>query len=129
MKTANSVNDDEIAHFERMSESWWDARGPFKPLHDINPLRIGYIRDHAAKHFFAKTASPLSGLSVLDVGCGGGLICEPMARLGATVTGIDASEKNIRLAALHAEKSGVNVAYRAVTAEALVEEKVQFDIV
>ena len=124
-----SVNPDEIAKFEAMADSWWDANGKFKPLHDINPLRIGYIRDHAAQHFAQGGDTPLQGLSLLDVGCGGGLLCEPMTRLGAKVTGVDASEKNIRVAALHAEKMGLAIDYQHRTAEALAAEGAQYDIV
>ena len=129
-KTAyNSVNPEEVAQFSRIAEEWWDPKGKFKPLHDINPVRLGYLREHIGQHFRldAKSLRPMQELSVLDIGCGGGLICEPIARLGATVTGIDASEKNIKTAGLHAEQSGLTIDYRAATAESLESE--QFDVV
>lgn len=130
-KIANSVDEKEIEHFSRIAEEWWDLQGKFKPLHTINPLRLGYIRDHACAHFGLSPdqAQPLTGLSLLDIGCGGGLLCEPMARLGASVTGIDASEKNIRVASLHAEQSALRIDYRATTAEALAATDTRFDII
>lgn len=130
-KTINTVDADEVERFSRIAEEWWDFNGKFKPLHRINPLRIGYIRDQAAAHFGheAEQNKPLEGLSLLDIGCGGGLICEPMRRLGAEVTGIDASEKNIAVAGLHARQGGLDIHYRATTAEALGEEGKQFDVV
>lgn len=130
-KTINTIDADEVERFSRIADEWWDLEGKFKPLHRINPLRIAFIRDQVAAHFGKSTESgqPLSGLSLLDIGCGGGLICEPMSRLGAEVMGIDASEKNIRVAALHAEKSGVSVHYRAMPAEHLRAEGAQFDVV
>lgn len=128
---ANTVDPDEIERFSRIASQWWDANGKFKPLHVINPLRIGYIRDHVMATFgiAAAATSPLKGLSLLDIGCGGGLICEPMARLGATVTGIDASEKNIKVATLHAQQNGLDIDYRATSAEALVETGARYDVV
>lgn len=116
----NTIDPEEIDHFSRLADSWWDPLGKFKPLHQINPLRIGYIRDQAAAHF--QNASGLAGRSLLDIGCGGGLICEPMARLGARVTGIDASEKNIAVAKLHAEQSGLEIDYRCMPVEELGKE-------
>lgn len=129
--TATSIDPAEVEQFSRIADAWWDAKGKFKPLHDINPLRIGYIRDQVVTHLGgdAKSLKPLAGLSLLDIGCGGGLICEPMCRMGAQVTGIDASEKNIAVAALHAEQSGLAVDYRATTAEALVQQNAHFDVV
>ena len=130
-KTINTIDLDEVERFSRIADEWWDLEGKFKPLHRINPLRITYIRDAVAAHFGrdAEAAQPMAGLRLLDIGCGGGLICEPMSRLGAAVTGIDASEKNIKVATLHAEKSGVSVHYRAMPAEHLVAEGAQFDVV
>lgn len=127
----STVDADEVAQFSRLAAQWWDPRGPFKPLHDINPLRIGYIRDHACRAFGrdATSVTPLAGLSLLDIGCGGGLICEPMARLGATVTGIDASQKNIAAARTHAQETGLAVTYRETTAEAQAEAGAAFDLV
>ncbi len=123
-----TVDPREIERFSRIADEWWDESGKFAPLHAINPLRIGYIRDHVVKHFGRDAAvpAPLAGLTLIDIGCGGGLICEPMARLGAQVTGIDASEKNIAVASLHAKDSGVAVDYRCTAAEDMRET---FDIV
>lgn len=127
----NTIDEDEIAKFTAMADEWWDEGGKFKPLHRINPLRIGYIRDHAVAHFSvaAGQQQPLSGLSLLDVGSGGGLLCEPLTRLGAQVTGIDAGEKNIQVATLHAEQSGIAIDYQHSTAEAFAEQGQQFDVV
>ena len=131
LKENISVDDEEVAKFSAIADEWWDEKGKFAPLHKINPLRLAYLRQHAVGHFGLndELIAPLDGLTVLDIGCGGGLICEPMARMGATVTGIDASEKNIAVASLHAQKSGISVAYHATSAEALAEHKVQHDVV
>ena len=131
-ETAQSTVDTaEIERFSRIAEEWWDPKGKFAPLHRLNPLRLGYIRDRAASHWRRDplSGSPLEGLSLLDIGCGGGLLCEPMTRLGAAVTGIDAGERNVTTARLHAERQGLAVDYREATAEALAEEGRQFDIV
>ena len=127
----HSVDDAEVAQFSRIADEWWDATGKFKPLHEINPLRIGYIRELAVRHFrHDETAkAPLAGLRLLDIGCGGGLIAEPMARLGAAVVGADASEKNIAVAGLHANASGLSIDYRTTTAEALAAAGERFDVV
>jgi 2-polyprenyl-6-hydroxyphenyl methylase/3-demethylubiquinone-9 3-methyltransferase len=128
----NTVNPEEIAKFSAMAAQWWDETGPFKPLHRMNPIRIEAIRDQACRHFGLDSASlqPLAGKKLVDIGCGGGLIAEPMARMGAEVTGIDASERNIGVASLHAEQSGLAIDYRATTAEALAETHAgQFDMV
>ena len=129
--TATTINDAEIAKFTAMAEEWWSPTGKFKPLHKFNPVRLGYIREHALAHFGrdGTLMRPFEGLSILDVGCGGGLLCEPLARLGATVTGVDAAERNITIAKLHAEQSGVSVDYRATTSEALVAEGKKYDMV
>lgn len=126
-----TINPDEIAKFAAMAEEWWDPTGKFKPLHKFNPVRLGYIRDKAIGHFGrdATKRRPFEGLRILDIGCGGGLLSEPMARLGADVVGIDAGEKNIRIAKLHADQSGLEIDYRATTAEALAAAGEQFDIV
>lgn len=130
-KTINTVDEGEVERFSRIAEEWWDLNGKFKPLHSINPVRIAYIKENICA-FFGKSAqapSPFSGLSVLDIGCGGGLISEPMCKLGALVTGIDASAKNIGVAGLHAQKGGLSIDYRATTAEDLLATGVQFDVV
>ncbi|MEM1105927.1 MAG: bifunctional 2-polyprenyl-6-hydroxyphenol methylase/3-demethylubiquinol 3-O-methyltransferase UbiG [Pseudomonadota bacterium] len=118
-----SIDDEEVAKFTAMAADWWDPTGKFKPLHKFNPLRLGFIRDTAVAHFGLDPAArrPLEGLSLLDIGCGGGLVSEPMARLGAKVTGVDASEANIKTAMTHAGQAGVEVDYRAGTAEELLE--------
>ncbi|WP_286722990.1 bifunctional 2-polyprenyl-6-hydroxyphenol methylase/3-demethylubiquinol 3-O-methyltransferase UbiG [Devosia sp. 63-57] len=129
--TATTVNDAEVAKFTAMAEQWWDPKGKFKPLHKFNPVRLSYIRDNLVRHFGRDPASirPFEGISILDVGCGGGLLCEPLTRLGAKVTGIDAAERNIRIAQIHAEQSGLNVDYRATTSEALVAAGEKYDVV
>ena len=130
-KEAPSIDPDELAKFRAMAEEWWDPDGKFRPLHKFNPVRLKYIRDQACAHFERDTASltPLSGLTVLDVGCGGGLLCEPLARLGAAVTGIDAVARNIEIARIHAETTAVSIEYRTATVEELAAEDRQFDIV
>jgi 2-polyprenyl-6-hydroxyphenyl methylase/3-demethylubiquinone-9 3-methyltransferase len=129
--THSTVDEGEIARFSRIAEEWWDPTGKFAPLHRLNPVRLGYIRDRAADHWKRDplSGSPLHGLSLLDIGCGGGLLCEPMTRLGARVTGIDAADRNIATARLHAEGQGLVVDYRETTAEALAAEGRQYDIV
>ena len=126
-----SVDDSEVAKFAALAESWWDSEGPFRPLHKLNPVRIRFIRDRLAGHFNRDPLAPepLAGLRLLDIGCGGGLLTEPLTRLGATVVGIDATEKNIRIAALHAEQGGLSIDYRHTTAEALDEAGERFDAV
>jgi 2-polyprenyl-6-hydroxyphenyl methylase / 3-demethylubiquinone-9 3-methyltransferase len=129
--TATTINDDEIAKFSAMAEEWWNPNGKFRPLHKFNPVRLGYIRAEVLRHFGRDGAPmrPFEGLRFLDIGCGGGLLSEPMARLGATVVGADAAERNIRIAELHAEQSGLEIDYRATTAEALAEAGETFDVV
>jgi 2-polyprenyl-6-hydroxyphenyl methylase/3-demethylubiquinone-9 3-methyltransferase len=126
-----TVDPAEIERFSRIAEEWWDPKGKFAPLHQLNPVRIGYLRDRAAAHWQrdALGGTPLAGLELLDIGCGGGLLCEPMARLGAKVTGIDAAQRNIATAALHAEGQGLAIDYRATTAETLAAAGKQYDIV
>jgi 2-polyprenyl-6-hydroxyphenyl methylase/3-demethylubiquinone-9 3-methyltransferase len=126
-----TVDPAEIERFSRIAGEWWDPSGKFAPLHRLNPLRIGYIRDRTAAHWKRDplTGAPLQGLSLLDIGCGGGLLSEPMARLGAHVTGVDAAARNIRVAALHAGKQGLDIDYRQGAAEALAASDIQFDIV
>ena len=110
---STTINKDEIQKFSRLAEEWWDVNGKFKPLHMFNPIRIEYILENIKKHYKIKNDKTnfLEGLNILDIGCGGGLISEPLARLGASVTGIDASEKNIKVAKLHSEKSELNIDY------------------
>ena len=108
-----TVNKDEIQKFSKIADEWWDAKGKFKPLHMFNPIRIKYIKDKCISHFKLNqnNVKPLSSLKILDIGCGGGLISEPMCRLGAKVTGMDASKKNILVAKLHAKKNGLKINY------------------
>ncbi len=129
--TDTTIDTDEIAKFSAMADEWWDPKGKFKPLHKFNPVRLGYIRDWALRHFTRDetTMRPLAGLRLLDIGCGGGLLTEPLTRLGATVTGIDAGERNIAVAQLHAERMGLTIDYRATTSEALAAAGESFDIV
>jgi len=126
-----SVDAGEVAKFSALAAQWWDPNGKFAPLHKFNPVRLGFIRREAAAHFGRDDRSlrPFEGLSLLDIGCGGGLLSEPMARLGFAVTGADASERNIGTARTHAAQSGVVIDYRAATAEALASEGLRFDIV
>ncbi|QJD17214.1 bifunctional 2-polyprenyl-6-hydroxyphenol methylase/3-demethylubiquinol 3-O-methyltransferase UbiG [Paracoccus sanguinis] len=127
----SSIDAAEVAKFEAMAAEWWDPKGKFKPLHMLNPVRLDYIAGQIAAEFARDPRSlrPFEGLRLLDIGCGGGLVSEPMARLGATVTGADAAEGNIRIARLHAEQSGLKIDYRATTAEALLEAGERFDVV
>jgi 2-polyprenyl-6-hydroxyphenyl methylase/3-demethylubiquinone-9 3-methyltransferase len=129
--TQTTIDPAEIERFSRIAEEWWDPAGKFAPLHRLNPVRLGYLRDRAAGHWQRDPLSghPLDGLDLLDIGCGGGLLSEPVARLGARVTGIDAAERNIATAALHAEGQGLAIDYRATTAEALAATGKQYDIV
>ena len=110
---------EEIARFSAIADAWWDPDGDFKPLHRLNPTRLMFIRDHAAHHFGRNPVGerPLDGLSVLDIGCGGGLLSEPMTRLGGRVVGIDAAEKSINVARLHAERNGLDIDYRCAPPE------------
>ena len=127
----SSIDAAEVAKFEAMAAEWWDPKGKFKPLHMLNPVRLDYIAGQIAAEFARDRRSlrPFEGLRLLDIGCGGGLVSEPMARLGADVTGADAAEGNIRIARLHAEQSGLGIDYRATTAEALLEAGERFDVV
>ncbi len=122
---------DEVARFSALADEWWDGDGKFRPLHRINPTRIAFIRDRVAGHFGTDPLGPgpLGGLDVLDIGCGGGLLSEPMRRLGARVTGIDAGEETVRVAALHAEQGGLDIEYRSVLPEVLAADGRTFDAV
>jgi len=127
-----SIDAAEVEKFARMAEEWWDPKGKFRPLHKFNPTRLAFIRETAEHHFGLERESrrPLEGLRLLDIGCGGGLVSEPMARLGADVTGVDASQANIKTALTHAREGGLDIDYRVGTAEALLEEDTApFDIV
>ena len=129
--TDTTIDAAEVDKFGRLAAEWWDPNGKLKPLHQINPVRLGFIREHALRRFARDGASrrPLEGLSVLDIGCGGGLLCEPLARLGARVVGIDPAGDNVRVAAAHAAEAGLEIDYRATTAEALAATGERFDIV
>ncbi|WP_237153226.1 bifunctional 2-polyprenyl-6-hydroxyphenol methylase/3-demethylubiquinol 3-O-methyltransferase UbiG [Oryzibacter oryziterrae] len=129
--TARTVDQSEVDRFSRIAAEWWDPKGKFKPLHKFNPARLGYLKREISAHFGrnADAANSFEGLTLVDIGCGGGLISEPMARLGATVTGIDPSETNIEVARLHAGQSGLTIDYRAETAEALDAAGDRFDVV
>ena len=121
----------EVEKFSRMAAEWWNPDSKFRPLHKFNPVRLSYIKSRTCNHFAVDPASPgpFAGLRILDIGCGGGLLCEPMARLGAEVVGVDPSETNIKVAGLHAEKSGLEIDYRMATAEELNAAGETFDIV
>ena len=129
--STSTIDRDEVARFDRMAETWWDERGPMAPLHKFNPVRLAYIRDQAAAHFSRdpKQAGCLSGLRILDIGCGGGILSEPLARLGASMVGADPAEMNIEIAGKHAQQEGLSIDYRATTAEALADAGECFDIV
>ena len=128
---ADTVDDDEVARFSRLSGEWWDAHGPMAALHKFNPVRLAYIRDRAAAHFHrdASRLDSLAGLRILDIGCGGGILAEPLARLGAAVAGVDPSESNIAVARRHAAQSQLTIDYRNSGAEALAAAGETFDIV
>ncbi|KWV53073.1 bifunctional 3-demethylubiquinone 3-O-methyltransferase/2-octaprenyl-6-hydroxy phenol methylase [Bradyrhizobium macuxiense] len=127
---ASSVDPAEVAKFSKLSDEWWDPRGKMAPLHKINPLRLTYIRDAACRKFErnAKSLGCLSGLRMLDIGCGAGLLCEPFTRLGAQVIGIDPSATNISAAKLHADKGHLSIDYRCTTVEEM-DARERFDIV
>ena len=127
---STTINKEEIQKFSDLAEEWWDVNGKFKPLHMFNPVRIEYIIENIKKHFKISQNEPsfLKGLNILDIGCGGGLISEPMARLGANVTGIDASKKNINIAQIHSKRSGLKINYITASPENL-SNKGEFDII
>ena len=127
----STVDPAEVAKFEAMAAEWWDENGKFKPLHMLNPCRLDYITQQIAGEFDRDLSKPeaFNGLRILDIGCGGGLLSEPMARLGGDVVGADAAERNIPVAQIHAEQSGLKIDYRHTTAEALAEAGEQFDVV
>ena len=124
-----SVNKKEIDKFSKMADEWWDPEGKFKPLHKFNPTRIKYLKENIVYNFKLKYKSkPLSGIKILDIGCGGGLLSEPMSRMGANVTGIDASDKNIKIAKLHSKKNKLKINYLCSSPEKLKIEK-KFDVI
>ena len=120
--SASSIDPKEVEQFSRIAAEWWDPKGKFAPLHKFNPVRLSFIRDQVQERFGRdpKAIRPFEGLRLLDIGCGGGLLCEPMARLGFQVTGVDASERNIGTASAHAAEQGLSIDYRATTAEDLL---------
>jgi 2-polyprenyl-6-hydroxyphenyl methylase/3-demethylubiquinone-9 3-methyltransferase len=131
IETRGTIDEAEVARFSRMSSQWWDARGPMAALHKFNPVRLAYIRDRVAEHFDrdVKRLDSLKGLRILDIGCGGGILSEPLARLGASMVGADPSESNIAVAQHHAAQAGLTIDYRNTTAEALAEAGESFDVV
>jgi 2-polyprenyl-6-hydroxyphenyl methylase / 3-demethylubiquinone-9 3-methyltransferase len=126
-----TIDQGEVDRFSRLAAEWWNPRGKFRPLHKFNPVRLAYIRDEVSRNFGrdARSLTPFTGLSILDIGCGGGLVSEPLARLGASVVGADASATNIEVARLHAAETGVAVDYRAATAEGIAAGPERFDVV
>jgi len=125
----NTINKEEIEKFSKIAEEWWNPTGKFKPLHKFNPIRISYIRDNITSSFKLKNKrKPLEKIKILDIGCGGGLLSEPMSRLGAEVVGIDASEKNIQVAKLHAKKNGLNIRYHCTSPENFITNT-KFDVI
>jgi len=125
----NTINKEEIEKFSRIAEEWWNPLGKFKPLHKFNPIRISYIKDNIINSFkLKKQEKPLKNLKILDIGCGGGLLSEPMCRLGADVTGIDASKKNIQVAKLHAKKSNLKIKYISTSPENF-KTNIKFDVI
>lgn len=131
MKNASTVNPEEVAKFEAMAAEWWSPTGKFKPLHKFNPTRLDYVVTHTCARFERSRSAPdsLKDVNILDIGCGGGLLCEPLTRLGAKVTGIDVADANIEVARLHAAQEGLDIDYRIITAEDLAETGAKFDVV
>ena len=131
MSRTNTIDPHEVDKFEAMAAEWWDTDGKFKPLHMLNPTRLDYIVDQIAAEFARDitTDKPFKGLKILDIGCGGGLLSEPMARLGADVVGADAAERNIPVAQIHAQQSGLEIDYRHTSAEKITESGDTFDVI
>lgn len=128
---ASSVNQDEVARFAALADQWWSPKGPYAPLHKLTPARVEYVRDRLAERFARDTSNlkSLKGLNILDVGCGGGILSEPLARLGASVTGIEPAPESIAVAKAHAEEAGLDIEYRAASAEEILGEGRTFDAV
>ena len=125
----NSINKKEIEKFSNIADEWWNPNGKFKPLHNFNPIRIKYIKDNIIKDFNIKSSNePLKNMKILDIGCGGGLLSEPMCRLGANVVGIDASKKNIEVAKFHAKKNKLKIDYKVASPE-MLKTKLKFDVI
>src|ERR1700691_2991155 len=131
IETRRNIDEEEVTRLSRMSGQWWDAHGPMAALHKFNPVRLAYIRDRVAEHFDrdAKRLDSLKGLRILDIGCGGAILSEPLARLGASMVGADPSASNIAVAQHHAAQAGLSIDYRSTTAEALAEAGESFDVV
>jgi 2-polyprenyl-6-hydroxyphenyl methylase / 3-demethylubiquinone-9 3-methyltransferase len=131
VQRSSTIDADEVARFDRMAREWWDPKGPMRALHRFNPVRLAYVRDEAARRFGreGRSARPLDGLTALDVGCGGGVLSEPLARLGATVTGLDPAPTNLAVARTHAERSGLSIDYRGETIEEVAGQGKRFDLV
>ena len=131
MPSTSTVDDDEVARFSTLADEWWNPRGKMAPLHKLNPTRLGYVREVACRHFGRdrKRLDCLAGLRVLDIGCGGGLLSEPLARIGSDVVGVDPASANIAAATIHAQANEVTIDYRVGTAEALADAGERFDVV
>ena len=132
MPATSSIDPADVDRFEKLGAQWWSAKGPMGQLHQLKPVRVKFIRDHACRRFGGRdplVPQPLAGLKILDIGCGGGILCEPLTRLGAALTGIDPGPGNIGIAQTHAGQSGLEIDYRAETVEALAASGAQFDVV
>jgi len=130
MTNSKSIDKSEVEKFSNMADQWWDTKGKFAPLHKFNPVRIKYIKERCIEHFAKKDGEmPLKGLNILDIGCGGGLLSEPLCRLGASMTSIDAGDKNIKIAATHAAQAGLKINYMCTSAEALATQDKRYDVV
>lgn len=131
LNASKTLDESEVRRFAAIASEWWDERGKFRPLHKIGPARLSFIRERLGDHFFlpARDLKPFSSLRILDIGCGGGLVCEPLARLGAAVTGIDPAAANVEAAKLHAAPQGLQIEYRTARIEDLASEGASFDAV